>query len=61
MLAGKELYNSKLNMVLYSALKKQLTIYNMKKKLTDFAIAMTFLAIFLGTFAIANLLDSFIK
>ena len=61
MLGRKDLYNFKLNMVLYSALKKQLTIYNMKKKLTDFAVAMTFLAIFLGAFAIANLLDSLIK
>ena len=33
----------------------------MKKKLTDFAVAMTFLAIFLGTFATFNLLDSLIK
>ena len=32
-----------------------------RNKLTDFAVAMTFLAIFLGAFAIANLLDSFIK
>ena len=32
-----------------------------RNKLTDFAVAMTFLAIFLGFFAIANFLDSLIK
>jgi len=32
-----------------------------RNKLTDFAVAMTFLAIFLGAFATFNLLDSLIK